>query len=62
MLLNNLRQFLQKRVFFLVCKFLDLFGLHHELDELAGTWSQKEAAKFQKNTADFEKIDKDLWP
>ena len=34
---------------------------HHELDKLAGTWSEEEAAEFQRNTADFEKIDKDLW-
>lgn len=34
---------------------------HHELDKLAGTWSEAEAAEFQKNISDFEKIDKDLW-
>ena len=34
---------------------------YHELDHLAGTWSAEEARLFQKNTADFEKIDEDLW-
>lgn len=33
----------------------------HDLDELAGTWSEEEAKLFDKNTTDFEKIDEDLW-
>ena len=34
---------------------------HHDLDNLAGTWSAKDAKEFEKNTKDFEKIDEDLW-
>jgi hypothetical protein len=34
---------------------------HHELDALAGTWSSSDFEEFQKNTADFDKIDKDMW-
>ena len=34
---------------------------HHDLDDLAGTWSANDESKFKKNTQDFEKIDKDLW-
>jgi hypothetical protein len=34
---------------------------YHDLDDLAGTWSNEEAKNFQKNTSYFEKIDKDLW-
>lgn len=33
----------------------------HDLDKLAGTWSEKEAIEFEKNIKDFEHIDKDLW-
>ncbi|MFH0925623.1 MAG: antitoxin [bacterium] len=34
---------------------------HHELDNLAGTWSEEDYQEFQNNIADFEKIDQDLW-
>lgn len=34
---------------------------YHDLDALAGTWSDEEANEFLKNTADFEKIDEALW-
>ncbi len=34
---------------------------YHDYAYLAGTWSEEETALFQKNIADFEKIDKDLW-
>ncbi len=30
---------------------------YHDLDALAGTWSEEDAKEFLKNTADFEKID-----
>lgn len=33
----------------------------HDLDTLAGTWSDGEAAEFLKSLADFERIDKELW-
>jgi hypothetical protein len=35
--------------------------VHHDLDALAGTWSEEEAASFLNATKDFEEIDKDLW-
>lgn len=34
---------------------------YHELDSLAGSWSGSEAKIFEKNTKDFEEIDKELW-
>ena len=33
----------------------------HELDTLAGTWSDEEAKAFLSNMSDFEIIDTDLW-
>jgi hypothetical protein len=32
-----------------------------DLDHLAGTWSQEEAAEFERNTAVFEKVDEEIW-
>ena len=34
---------------------------YHDLDALAGTWSEAAAKEFLKNTTDFEKIDEALW-
>ena len=34
---------------------------HHDLDHLAGTWSETDSKNFEKNTKYFEKIDEDLW-
>ena len=34
---------------------------YHDLDKLAGTWSEKEAEEFLKNISDFKQIDEDLW-
>jgi hypothetical protein len=33
----------------------------HDLDYLAGTWSEEEAKDFEKNTAAFEAVDEKLW-
>jgi len=33
----------------------------HDLDYLAGTWSEKEKKEFDDNIKPFENIDKDLW-
>ena len=33
----------------------------HDLDHLAGTWSEQDAKTFKANTSHFEKVDKDLW-
>jgi len=35
--------------------------VYNDLDHLAGTWSDKDCKEFLQATADFEKIDKDLW-
>jgi hypothetical protein len=34
---------------------------HHDLDDLAGSWSKQEAAEFDKSLADQRTIDLDLW-
>lgn len=35
--------------------------LHHDLDSLAGTWSEEQATEFLKAIADFEHVDEKLW-
>lgn len=35
--------------------------IFHDLDHLAGTWSNKEKKEFDDNIKSFEKIDEDLW-
>ncbi len=35
--------------------------LHHDLDHLAGTWSQEEAAEFDAALAEQRRIDPELW-
>lgn len=35
--------------------------IHNDLDHLAGTWSEKDFAEFQKRIADFEIVDKKMW-
>ena len=37
------------------------FPEYHDLDDLAGTWDEKERAEFEKLQNGFTKIDKDLW-
>lgn len=34
---------------------------HHDLDKLAGTWSQKDLQEFADATKPFDRIDKDMW-
>lgn len=34
---------------------------YHDLDHLAGTWSEKDAKEFQERVAVMEKIDEELW-
>lgn len=34
---------------------------YHDLDHLAGTWSEEDAKNFRENTKYFEQIDEDLW-
>ena len=36
-------------------------GRHDDLDALAGTWSEEDAAAFAAAVADTEKIDAELW-
>ena len=35
--------------------------IYNDLDPFIGTWNKEDLKEFQKNTVDFEKIDKDLW-
>lgn len=35
---------------------------YHDLDKLAGTWSEKDKRTFEKNVKAFDKIDQELWP
>ncbi len=35
--------------------------LYHDLDALAGSWTEQEAAAFEKSLARQRKIDPDLW-
>jgi plasmid stability protein len=37
------------------------FKENHDLDELAGTWTQKDANEFNKNTEFFNQIDPQDW-
>lgn len=34
---------------------------HHDLEDLAGTWSAEESAAFLEATADMRRCDEDLW-
>ena len=35
---------------------------YHDLDALAGTWSDEEADQFASTISDFSQIDESLWP
>ncbi len=34
---------------------------YHDLDPLAGTWAEEDAAEFMRAVSDFERVDKELW-
>lgn len=36
-------------------------NVFHDLDDLAGTWSDKDKKRFDENVKPFEKIDQELW-
>ncbi len=36
-------------------------AVYDDLDHLAGTWSKKDAAEFDRATAVFEKVDEEMW-
>lgn len=36
-------------------------ALHDDLDHLAGTWNEREAAEFEQAIAGFEAVDENLW-
>jgi hypothetical protein len=36
--------------------------IYHDLDALAGTWSEDEAVAFLQAVASFEHVDPTLWP
>lgn len=42
-------------------KSADKVTTHHNLDFLAGTWSEEDVKEFEDATADFRKIDKEMW-
>ena len=35
--------------------------VHHDLDGLAGTWTEEEAAEFETATEGFRQVEPDLW-
>jgi hypothetical protein len=35
--------------------------VHHDLDALAGTWSEEELREFERNTRPFSEVDEELW-
>ncbi len=35
--------------------------IHHDLDTLAGTWSEEDELAFRNATRSFEAIDEDMW-
>jgi len=37
------------------------FSIYHDLDYLAGTWTEDDLEKFNNNIKEFNEIDKDLW-
>lgn len=34
---------------------------YHDLDALAGNWSEEDAAEFERATASFRQVDEELW-
>jgi len=36
-------------------------GVYHDLDYLAGTWTEEDDIEFLKATENFNKIDEELW-
>jgi plasmid stability protein len=34
---------------------------YHDLDSLAGTWSEEDRSEFEKSQEGFNQIDRDLW-
>lgn len=36
-------------------------NVFHDLDDLAGTWSEKDRKNFDDNVKSFEKVDRELW-
>lgn len=35
--------------------------IHHDLDDLAGTWTDEEAREFDVVVSEFSRIDEELW-
>ena len=36
-------------------------AIHTDLDHLAGTWSEQDAAEFAGVVAEFDRVDEDIW-
>ena len=39
----------------------EVFPTYHDLDGLAGTWTQKDEDNFNQNIRELNEIDKELW-
>jgi hypothetical protein len=39
----------------------EVFPVYHDLDHLAGTWTEEDEKEFQKHIAGLEEIDKEMW-
>ena len=35
--------------------------VYEDLERLAGTWNEKDLMEFEKNIADFEVVDENIW-
>jgi len=36
-------------------------GVHHDLDHLAGTWSDADLREFEEATTEFNQVDEEMW-
>lgn len=36
-------------------------AIHNDLDHLAGTWSEQDAAEFARVVTEFDRVDEDIW-
>lgn len=52
---------LNRTVLDLLDRALGTGGATNGLEALAGTWSRAELARFEKATAEFERVDEELW-
>jgi plasmid stability protein len=36
-------------------------AVHHDLDHLAGTWTEEDAREFEQAVSDFSRVDDEVW-